>query len=252
MIIAGIDTYTISLVLLGALLAGVTTGMAGFGTALVASGLWYHVLPAVIVPPLVALTGVVGQLIGLFSIKKSYSWNEAKSYLIGGLLGVPLGVLTLTIASPANLRIVVGGFLTLYASFQLLCISKMHFNIDAGKNANGAIGVGGGFLGGFAGLSGPLPIIWLQLQGKTSLSQRAIYQPFNLVVLSLALVGMALKGFVTKQVLILFVICVPITVVGTVAGLYFYSKMSDKIFRNTILALLLLSGLWLFIQSMLA
>lgn len=252
MLVSGIDTYTLALVVIGALLAGITTGMAGFGTALVASGFWYHVLPAAMVPPLVALTGVVGQLIGSISMKKSYSWREANPYLLGGLIGVPLGVLTLTIASPANLRIVVGAFLTLYASLQLLGVAKMGLNIPAAKNVNGAIGVGGGFLGGFAGLSGPLPIIWLQLQGKTSASQRAIYQPFNLVVLSLAVVGMALKGFVTKQVLLLFVICLPITVIGTLIGLYLYNRMSDQIFRSTILGLLLLSGMWLFLQSMVA
>ena len=33
------------IVLLGALLAGFTTGFAGFGTGLVASGLWFHALP---------------------------------------------------------------------------------------------------------------------------------------------------------------------------------------------------------------
>ena len=38
-----------------------------------------------------------------------------------------------------------------------------------------------GFTTGFAGfgLSGPLPLIWLQLRGETSDRQRAIYQPFN-------------------------------------------------------------------------
>jgi hypothetical protein len=45
------DTATLAVVLLGALVAGFTTGLAGFGTALVASGFWLHALPAAVVPP---------------------------------------------------------------------------------------------------------------------------------------------------------------------------------------------------------
>jgi uncharacterized membrane protein YfcA len=51
------------IVLLGALAARFTTGFAGFGTGLVASGLWFHPLPASMVPPLVALASVAAQSI---------------------------------------------------------------------------------------------------------------------------------------------------------------------------------------------
>jgi hypothetical protein len=46
----------------------------------------------------------------------------------------------------------------------------------------------------------------------------------------IAVVGMAFKGYATKPVLLLFAICLPITFLGTVVGLYLYRKMNDKIF----------------------
>jgi len=51
----GLDFTPLALVMVAALVAGFTTGFAGFGTGLVASGLWLQALPAALVPPLVAL-----------------------------------------------------------------------------------------------------------------------------------------------------------------------------------------------------
>jgi hypothetical protein len=67
-----LDVATLAVVLVGALVAGFTTGFAGFGTGLVASGLWFYALPASMVPPLVILASVAGQIVGLVSGRKSF------------------------------------------------------------------------------------------------------------------------------------------------------------------------------------
>src|SRR3546814_3200004 len=59
------DTATLAFLLLGALAAGFVTGFAGFGTGLVPSGFWFHVLPAALVPPMVVIASVTAQLISL-------------------------------------------------------------------------------------------------------------------------------------------------------------------------------------------
>ena len=99
------------MVILGALIAGFTTGFAGFGTGLVASGLWFHALPAAMVPPLVALASVTAQVVGLVAVRKSFNWPRALPFLIGGLIGVPLGIAALAAASPFILRTSMGAFL---------------------------------------------------------------------------------------------------------------------------------------------
>jgi uncharacterized membrane protein YfcA len=147
------------------LVAGFATGLAGFGTGLVASGLWFHALPAEIVPPLVALSSVAAQIVGSATVRKAFDWSQATPYLIGGVIGVPVGVAALASASPLFLRTSIGAFLIVYAAFQLMQRRKREIGLWGGKTADGIIGIGGGFLGGFAGLSGPLPLIWLQLRG---------------------------------------------------------------------------------------
>src|SRR3546814_1693002 len=90
------DTATLAFLLLGALAAGFVTGFAGFGTGLVASGFWFHVLPAALVPPMVVIASVTAQLIPLAGLRPKFDWPRAAPFLIGGALGVPLGVAALT------------------------------------------------------------------------------------------------------------------------------------------------------------
>ncbi len=242
---------TLLIVLLGAFIGGFTTGFAGFGTGLVSSGLWFHVLPAAFVPPLVALASVAAQLVGLITLRRSFEWQRVYPYLAGAVVGVPLGVWFLNVVSPDRLRVLIGIFLAIYAIFQLLFASRMKPRKRGGRGSDGVIGAGGGFLGGFAGLSGPLPLIWLQLQGGPKDQQRATYQPFNLVVLGFASLAMALTGQMNLSVLVIAVLCLPVTLFGAWVGSTIYLGVSEKVFKTVILVLLLVSGLFLVAQQIL-
>ncbi len=243
------DVSTLLIVVLGAFVAGFTTGFAGFGTGLVSSGLWFHVLPAPIIPPLVALASVAAQLVGLITVRTAFEWRRAAPFLIGGFVGVPLGIWVLSVTSPTDLRMAVAAFLVAYALFQLSGLARLAVGTWGGWKADGAVGVGGGFLGGFAGLSGPLPLIWLQLRGGPSNQQRATYQPFNLIVLSLASAGMAISGQIDQGVLSVAGLCLPVTLAGAWFGARAYIGVSEATFRRVVLILLLGSGLILIGQT---
>jgi uncharacterized protein len=244
------DIATLAVVLFGALVAGFTTGLAGFGTGLVASGLWFHALPAAVVPPLVVLASVAGQLVGFVTVRKAFDWSRAAPYLIGGAIGVPLGVAALATASSSLLRACVGIFLIIYAGYQLAWRRRHWIGRWGGELADGLIGIGGGFLGGFAGLSGPLPLIWLQLRGGDSDRQRAIYQPFNLIVLALAAGGMAISRQITSDVLWIALFSLPATLVGAFVGARIYAGVSARTFQRVVLGLLLISGCILIGETM--
>jgi len=243
------DPASLAFVLIGALVAGFTTGFAGFGTGLVASGLWFHALPAPMVPPLVALAAVAAHLVGLLTVRRAFEWGQAAPYLLGGALGVPFGVAALSLASPDTLRLSAGLFLVGYAAFQLLGFARYCIGDWGGRAADGTVGVAGGFLGGFAGLSGALPLVWLQMRGGPSLRQRATYQPFNLIVLVLASLGMAVSGALDLRVLTIAVLCLPVTLAGAWAGARVYTGVSEATFRRVVLMLLLGSGTILVAQT---
>ncbi|MGD9670412.1 MAG: sulfite exporter TauE/SafE family protein [Hyphomicrobiaceae bacterium] len=243
------NTAALAMVILGALVAGFTTGFAGFGTGLVASGLWFHALPAPMVPPLVALASVTAQVVGLIAVRKAFNWPRAMPFLLGGLIGVPIGIAALAAASPFILRTSMGAFLVTYAFYQLARRNRREIGSWGGKSADSLIGVGGGFLGGFAGLSGPLPLIWLQLRGGESADQRAIYQPFNLIVLTLASIGMGISGQITANLLGIAMFCLPMTLVGAWMGARTYALVSPRTFQRVVLCLLLVSGCILIAQA---
>src|SRR5690606_17167726 len=165
------------------------------------------------------------------------------------VVGVPAGVALLRVASPELLKTTVGAFLVMYAAFQLGGAARFAIGQWGGRGADAAVGVGGGFLGGFSGLSGPLPLIWLQLRGGKSAGQRATYQPFNLVVLALAALGMGISGQIDSQVLLVSAAATPVTLLGAWTGVKAYAGVGEELFRRVVLCLLLASGAILLVQN---
>ena len=114
-----------------------------------------------------------------------------------------------------------------------------------GKAADAAIGFAGGILGGLAGLSGPLPILWASIRGWTKEQRRGIFQIFNFSVLATSLLVQIVTGFVKPDVFWLALIAFPGTLIGAWLGARTYHALSDGNFRDVVLGLLFLSGIGL-------
>ena len=74
----------------GALAGGFVSGLAGFGTALMALGIWLYALPPSVAVPLVLICSIVAQTSTLPSIWRTIDFRLVWPFLIGGLAGVPL------------------------------------------------------------------------------------------------------------------------------------------------------------------
>jgi len=151
------------LLFLGALAGGFVSGLAGFGTALMALGIWLYVLPPSLAVPLVLICSVVGQTSTLPSMWRSFDFTLVWPFLIGGLAGVPLGTMLIAHADPRIFKLSIGVLLVVFSVALLLNRSPMAFRFG-GRLADGAIGFAGGILGGLAGLSGPLPTLWASVR----------------------------------------------------------------------------------------
>src|ERR1700730_7371212 len=93
-------TMTLVLLVLGALPGGFVSGLAGFGTGLMALGIWLYVVPPSIAVPLVLICSIVGQTSTLPSLWRSIDFNLVWPFLVGGLAGVPLGTMLVAYADP--------------------------------------------------------------------------------------------------------------------------------------------------------
>jgi uncharacterized protein len=232
-----------ALLFLGAIAGGFVSGLAGFGASLMALGIWLYMLPPSIAVPLVLICSVVAQSATLPSMWRSFDLSLVWPFLIGGLAGVPLGTMLVDHADPNVFKLTVGVFLLLFPT-ALYFSGPMAFS-HGGRLADGAIGFAGGVMGGLAGLSGPLPILWASIRGWGKHERRGVFQIFNWTVLVAALCLQAASGHVGRQVLLLALLAFPATVFGTWLGARLYRKLSDQNFTNVVLALLFLSGLGL-------
>lgn len=148
----------------GALAAGFVSGLAGFGTGLVALGFWLHVVEPCLAAPLVVICSVVGQVQATAVLRRGVRIARLWPFLAGGLVGVPFGAAILGSVEVATFRAMVGVFLILYAGV-MLGLRQLPVVAWGGRAADGAVGLLGGVMGGIAGLSGPLPTLWCGLRG---------------------------------------------------------------------------------------
>ena len=244
-----VETLSIALLLFGALAGGFVSGLAGFGTALMALGIWLYVLPPSLAVPLVLICSVIAQLSTLPSMWKSFDLSLVWPFLIGGLAGVPLGTMMIAQADPKVFKLSVGVLLLIFPTALYFNRRPLAFRLG-GRIADAAIGFAGGILGGLAGLSGPLPILWANIRGWSKHERRGIFQLFNFTVLATALVLQAASGLVESKVIWLALIAFPGTLIGAWCGARVYHALSDKHFGDIVLGLLFLSGLGLVWNSL--
>jgi uncharacterized membrane protein YfcA len=241
--------FAFALLLFGALAGGFVSGLAGFGTALMALGIWLYVLPPSIVVPLVLICSIVAQTSTLPGIWRSIDFRLVWPFLLGGLAGVPLGTMLVAYADPDTFKLSVGALLLVFPAALYFNRSPTAFHFG-GRIADAGIGFAGGVLGGLAGLSGPIPILWASVRGWGKDQRRGVFQTFNWTVLSAALCLQAGTGFITPEIIWLALLTLPATIFGAWLGARTYHALSDNNFRDVVLGLLFLSGVGLVWSSL--
>jgi hypothetical protein len=234
----------VAVLLLGALGGGFVSGLAGFGSALMALGIWLYVVPPGIAVPLVLICSIVGQASTLPSIWRSIDFKLVWPFLIGGIAGVPLGTLLIAYTDPRLFKLSVGILLLVFPTALYFHRRPMALSFG-GRIADTGIGFAGGVLGGLAGLSGPIPILWASVRGWGKDERRGIFQIFNWTILSAALVVQAVSGLITRETMWLALLTLPATLGGAWLGARTYHVLTDSHFRDVVLGLLFVSGITL-------
>jgi uncharacterized protein len=237
-------TMTIAVLLFGALAGGFVSGLAGFGTALMALGIWLYVVTPDVAVQLVLVCSIIAQTWTMPSIWRSIDFKLVSPFLAGGLAGVPIGTWLVAYADPHLFKLAFGIFLLIFPAALYFQRKPMTLSIG-GKIADTGVGFAGGVLGGLAGLSGPIPILWASMRGFGKDERRGLFQTFNWTILTAALVVQAGSGLVTRDTMWLTLLVLPATIGGAWLGARTYHALSDGNFRDVVLGLLFLSGVTL-------
>ena len=239
----------LGLVFLGAFAGGLVNGLTGFGTGMTALPIWVNALPPLLASPLTVACSVVGQLQTLPAIWHAMDRRRLAPFVIGGVVGVPLGVALLPRIDAHAFRIFVG--IVLIATCALLLVRRRRFAWKGGgRMADAGIGAAGGVFGGLAGLSGILPTLWAELRGWEKDERRAVFQGYNLAILSFAFVAQAGAGFLDARVGLLLVVALPGTAMGAFIGRRIYSRLDTQRFAKIVLAVLLAGGVGIIVTAL--
>jgi uncharacterized membrane protein YfcA len=243
------DGIVLTFFLFAAFAGGFASGLAGFAMGFVVSGIWLHILTPVQTTALIVGYGLLTQGYGVWKLRNALTWNSVAPFIIGGMIGVPIGTILLTYLDPAYLRTGVGMLLVIYGAYGLAqpTLNPLPGNrlIDAG------VGLANGVLAGLTGLPGFIITVWCQLRGWKKDVQRAIFQPVLLAAIAANVVSLGIAGAITADVMRLYLIGLPAMLAGLWVGFKLYGKLDDVAFRRVILVLLLLAGLGLIAPRML-
>lgn len=240
----------LAIVAAGALLAAIIVGSAGFAFAMVATGIWIYVMPPVMIVLLGAICATLLHAVNWWRDRRRIDYRLLAPFVLGGVLGVPLGVAALTRVDPAFFRNLFGACMVAYALFMLARprFAPVQLAGVGARVADGAVGWAGGVMGGLAYLHGVLPTIWCGLRGWDRRKARNVYQPYILFT-GIAVVIMAgLNVDVERERLALYLlVCLPVLPIGFLLGIRIFERMSDTRFHLFVLWLILLSGITLLI-----
>lgn len=232
------------IVLVGAVAAGFAQGVSGFAFSLVALSIWAWAIDPQLAAPMAVFGSLIGQLVALPWVWRGFDIRRLLPLVIGGLIGVPFGVMLLQWVDPTLFKFALGVFLLLYCPVMLLLPADYAWR-HGGRIADGTAGLAGGILGGLAGISGPVPALWTALRGWDKETQRGVLQAFNIAMHVITLSAYALSGGITGEALVMFAWIAPALAIPAVLGVLLFRRLAMQTFRRLILLLLLVSGVTL-------
>jgi uncharacterized membrane protein YfcA len=235
-------------VIIGAVAGGFVQGLSGFAFGLIAMAFWAWSVEPQLAGPMVVFGSLLGQILSVGAIRESFSLWRAAPFIVGGLIGVPLGVLALAYIDTTMFKAAVGALLATWSPIMLLARRLPYVSIG-GRIADGVVGLIGGVMGGLGGLTGPAPTLWCVLRGWDRNTQRAVFQSFNTVMQAATLAAYAVGGLITLDVLKMFALIAPAMLVPNLIGVRLYARFSDAAFRAVVLLLLGMSGVALLVAS---
>ena len=234
---------TAAMIVAGAAAGGFMNGLAGFGTALFALGFFLEVMTATQAVSLVVILAVVSGLQGVYLVRDAMFNNTRRlmRFLLPALVGIPLGIYALAYLEAHTLKLVIGFFLVLYGGF--FAFRRNLPQIEGEKPvADMVVGFAGGILGGAASLSGALPTMWCSMRPWPKAETRAVLQPFNVAVLSIAIILFWLRGAYTHETLYHLAIAVPASLIAAQLGITVFKRLNDGLFRRLLILLTFFSG----------
>ena len=231
-----------SILLFGAFFAGIVQGATGFGSGIVLNAFWLHILEPSAAISLNIVSCLFVSALPIYKLRKTLDFSKLKSFVFFGVIGIPTGLLILTMTDPSIFKTTVGFILVIFSIWKFKS-KDILINFKSNPALDKFIGFISGILGGFAALGGILPTIWVSLQRLPKDTQRGTYEPFIFITSIAAVISFYFAGFLTLDIFYNFLKAFPALMIGSWIGIKIYALINEALFRQVILGLIFLAGL---------
>lgn len=241
--------HGLAVIALGAVVAGFVQGLSGFAFGMVSMSIWAWTVDPRLAAVLAVFGGLAGQVIAAVTVRRGFDWRRLAPFVVGGLLGLPLGLWLLPRLDVPVFRAMLGALLVTWCPVMLVA-TRLPRIAAGGRLGDGIAGAAGGVLGALGGFTGAIPTLWCTLRGFDKDAQRAVIQNFNLTMLAMTFAGYLAGGMVTASMLPMLALIAAAVLLPVLIGARVYIGLSEAAFRRVVLVLLTLAGVALLASAL--
>ena len=220
-------------------LAGFMRGFVGFGAALMTVPIFALLYGPLAAVPISTVIGMSSTLLLLPTAIRESERPVVVPVCLGVFLAAPLGAWVL-VSVPAEIMRIAISFLTVAMVAALARGWRLEQEVP--RALLFSAGAAGGLVQGSAGIGGP-PVVAIALSRPGSAqTQRANVIGVMTAVAMSAIPPLAWYGLYTLEVVMIGVVLIPASYVGTVLGARYFEYGGHKLYRRAALATLLIVG----------
>ena len=224
--------------------ASLISSTAGFAFSGLCGAALFHVeaSPARAVE-IMLVCSVANQAMMTWSMRHHIVWRTVTRYASGGTVGVLAGIAMAAWMASTTYVLLAGAFLSCYGVYSL--VGRMPRLPDLPPALDVVVGLLSGFFGGMLAFPSVLVVIWLGCKGDDRHAQRAIYQPFILLMQIVAITALMIMARIhpgSSHFIVTDLLYMPVALLGTTIGLRLFSRATDRQFKAVVSAMLIVSG----------
>ncbi len=203
------------------------------------------ILPLKIAVPFIIVLDYLASLGHGVGQRRHIQWQDIGALLPFCALGVVIALYLYKAADSAVLTMLMGGFIILYAIYNLSGVAPHRHHSRLWAIPAGTLG---GLIGTLFGIGGPFFVIYFKLRAMDKLAFRPSFAATYLFEGMLRIIGLLLAGVFSRDILQLILAATPIMILAMYTGEHLHHSISPKYFQHAINLLLLCSGIVLLLK----
>ena len=220
-------------------IAGIVSGLAGFGFGLVSVPILLMIYPPATVTVVASSLSLSNGWLILLSTWRTVQVRTLGALIPGATVGLVMGTVLIRTLDPAVIKLMAGLVVILFA---LSILRGWRINAVHHPLAAPVAGVASGTLGTSAGMSGPPVVLLFTTRAYDMQSFRGTITTYFTYVNALGIALLVSQGIAGREQLAIAVHLLPAAIVGTFIGRRLVNYVSQPQFRMITLIMLLITG----------